>query len=72
MAIFARGDQRPGLVHHSDRGVKYTAIRYTKRLGEASVVNSVDPKGVGNRILANGTASPNSNAECALPTDHYR
>jgi putative transposase len=45
MALFARGRQLPGLVHHSDRGVQYLAIRYTERLAEAGVVNSVGSKG---------------------------
>jgi putative transposase len=46
MAIFTRGDrQLAGLVHHSDRGVQYLAIRYTERLAEAGVVNSVGSKG---------------------------
>ena len=46
MAIFARGDRAlPGLVHHSDRGSQYLAIRYTERLGDAGVVNSVGSKG---------------------------
>jgi len=42
MAIWSRGDLMDGqLVHHSDRGVQYTAIRYTERLGEISAVRSV-------------------------------
>jgi putative transposase len=46
MAIYARSDQDlGGLVHHSDRGVQYLAIRYTERLAEAGVVNSVGSKG---------------------------
>jgi len=45
IAIFARGDQLPGLIHHSGRGVQYLAIRYTERLAEAGVVNSVGSKG---------------------------
>jgi putative transposase len=46
MAIFARRDQNlDGLIHHSDRGVQYLAIRYTERLGEAGVVNSVGSRG---------------------------
>jgi len=45
MAIFARGDDLAGLVHHSDRGVQYLAIRYAERLAEAGVVNSVGSKG---------------------------
>ena len=45
MAIYARGNDLAGLVHHSDRGVQYLAIRYTERLAEAGVVNSVGSKG---------------------------
>ncbi len=33
------------LVHRSDRGVQYLAIRYTKRLAETGAVNSVGSKG---------------------------
>ena len=35
MAIWARGSELAGLVHHSDRGVQYLSIRYTERLAEA-------------------------------------
>jgi len=46
MAIWAcRHDDLDGLVHHSDRGVRYTAIRYTERLEEARAVRSVGSKG---------------------------
>ena len=46
MAIFVRGDRAlTGLVHHSDRGSQYLAIRYTERLDDAGVVNSVGSKG---------------------------
>ena len=45
MAIFARGHFLPDLIHHSDRGVQYLAIKYTERLAEAGVVNSVGSKG---------------------------
>jgi putative transposase len=46
MAIWSRGDRIDGqLVHHSDRGVQYTSIRYTERLGEISAVRSVGRKG---------------------------
>jgi len=45
MAVFARGQELAGLIHHSDRGVQYLAIRYTERLAEAGVVNSVGSKG---------------------------
>jgi putative transposase len=46
MAIWSRGDRMDGkLVHHSDRGVQYTSIRYTERLGEISAARSVGRKG---------------------------
>jgi len=46
MAIFARKDQLGGeLVHHSDRGVQYTSIRYTQRLEDIGAVRSVGSKG---------------------------
>ena len=32
-------------MHHSDRGVQYTSIRYTERLEEANAVRSVGSKG---------------------------
>ncbi len=34
-----------GMIHHSDRGVQYLAIRYTERLAEAGAVTSVGSKG---------------------------
>ena len=39
------GHDTSTLVHHSDRGVQYLAIRYTERLAEAGVVASVGSKG---------------------------
>jgi putative transposase len=46
MALWARRGRRlDGLVHHSDRGVQYLAIRYTERLAEAGVVASVGSRG---------------------------
>jgi len=39
------GHDVTGLVHHSDRGVQYRAIRYTERLAEAEAVASVGSKG---------------------------
>jgi putative transposase len=46
MAIWSRGDRIGNdLVHHSDRGVQYTSIRYAERLGEVSAVRSVGSKG---------------------------
>jgi putative transposase len=46
MAIWVRRNESiDGLVHHSDRGVQYTSIRYTERLAEANAVRSVGSKG---------------------------
>ena len=46
MAIWTRrADDLGGLVHHSDRGVQYLAIRYTERLAEAEAVSSVGSRG---------------------------
>ena len=48
MALWARrrsGADLTGLVHHSDRGVQYRAIRYTQRLADAEAVASVGSKG---------------------------
>ena len=46
MAIWARrGAHLDGLIHHSDRGVQYLAIRYTERLADAGVVASVGSRG---------------------------
>jgi putative transposase len=46
MAIFTRGDAHlTGLVHHSDRGTQYLAIRYSERLAEAGAVASVGSRG---------------------------
>lgn len=44
MAIWHRSGL-DGLIHHSDRGGQYVAIRYTERLGEEGAVNSVGSKG---------------------------
>lgn len=48
MAIWRRehgGADLTGLVHHSDRGVQYRAIRYTERLADADAVASVGSRG---------------------------
>jgi putative transposase len=46
MAIWSSGDRIGGqLVHHSDRGVQYTSIRYAERLGDIGAVRSVGSKG---------------------------
>jgi len=42
MALWSRRDTlSTALVHHSDRGVQYTAIRYGQRLAEAGIERSV-------------------------------
>jgi putative transposase len=45
MAIWSRRGELAGLVHHSDRGSQYLAIRYTERLAEAGAVTSVGSRG---------------------------
>lgn len=48
MGLWARqraGQDVTGLIHHSDRGVQYRAIRYTERLAEADAVASVGSRG---------------------------
>ena len=46
MAIWSSGDKiGRQLVHHFDRGVQYTSIRYAERLGDIGAVRSVGSKG---------------------------
>jgi putative transposase len=46
MAIWVRRSERlDGLIHHSDRGVQYLAIRYTERLAQEGAVASVGSRG---------------------------
>lgn len=48
MGIWSRqrvGRELSRLIHHSDRGVQYGAVRYTERLDEAEAVASVGSKG---------------------------
>ena len=48
MAVSARlrtGQQVAGVIHHSDRGSQYLAIRYTTRLEQAGAVASAGSKG---------------------------
>jgi putative transposase len=46
MALWKRrGEDLDELVHHSDRGVQYVAIRYTERLDETGAMRSVGSKG---------------------------
>ena len=46
MALYRRKEAGlAGLIHHSDRGVQYLAIRYSERLAEAGAVASVGSRG---------------------------
>lgn len=46
MALWARKDRlSTALIHHGDRGVQYTAIRYGQRLADAGIARSVGSKG---------------------------
>jgi putative transposase len=45
MAVWARGGDLSGLVHHSDRGAQYCSIRYTERLADAGIAASVGSTG---------------------------
>jgi putative transposase len=46
MALWSRRTKElAGLIHHSDRGSQYLAIRYTERLAEAGAVSSVGSRG---------------------------
>ncbi len=48
MGIWTRrraGRDLGGLIHHSDKGVQYVAVRYTQRLAEAGAVTSVGSTG---------------------------
>ena len=46
LALWARRARRlTGLIHHSDRGVQYLAVRYTERLADAGVLASVGSRG---------------------------
>ena len=58
MAVWRRGPVA-GLVHHSDRGVQYTAISFGKRLEEAGIVPSMG---------RTGTALDNAMAESFIAT----
>lgn len=39
------GRDTTGLIHHSDKGVQYVAVRYTQRLADAGAVASVGSTG---------------------------
>ena len=65
MAIWRRqstGADLAGLVHHSDRGVQYRAVRYTQRLAEADAVASV-----GSKEIPTTTRWPRRSTRCTKP-----
>jgi putative transposase len=45
MAIWGRDERLDGLIHHSDRGSQYTAIRYTDTLTDIAAAASVGSRG---------------------------
>ena len=45
VAVYTQKQDITGLIHHSDRGSQYLAIRYTARLDEAGAVPSVGSRG---------------------------
>lgn len=45
MAVWARNERLDGLVHHSDAGTQYTAIRYTDTLADLGALPSVGSVG---------------------------
>jgi len=55
MAIWARGTALGGLVHHTDAGSQYLAIRYTDTLAAAGAVASVGTVGDSYDTLAEST-----------------
>jgi putative transposase len=58
MAVWRR-KPAPGLVHHSDRGVQYTALSFSERLGEVGITPSMG---------RTGTALDNAVAESFVST----
>jgi len=62
MAIWHRSGL-DGLIHHSDRGGQYLAIRYTERLGETGAVNSV-----GSKAIRSITLSPRRSSGSTRPS----
>ncbi len=59
MAKFARRKPAPGLVHHSDRGVQYTSLSFSKKLQDEGLVPSMG------RV---GSAHDNALAESFIAT----
>jgi putative transposase len=56
------------LVHHSDRGVQYLAIRYTERLADAGIEPSVG-SGIGRQPEPRSWSGPGSHGSIPTPSD---
>jgi putative transposase len=71
MALWRRNPD-VGLIHHTDRGVQYTALSFTKKLEEAGIVASMGRVGsaLDNAISESFVASLNS--ELLLPHEGHR
>ena len=59
MAIWTRQHQVAGLVHHTDAGSEYLAIRYAKTLAAAGAVPSVDRRRLRQRQRQSARSKPN-------------
>jgi len=72
MAIWARRhESMDGLVHHSNRGVQYTAIRYTERLEEAKAVRSAGSKGDSYEVSRRRESHPPPLSEPCVTVSRY-
>jgi hypothetical protein len=60
-----------GLVHHSDRGVQYLAIRYTERLDAAGAVRSVGSKGDSYEVSRRRESHPPPLSEPCVTVSRY-
>lgn len=71
MALWRRNPD-VGLIHHTDRGVQYTALSFTKKLEEAGIVASMGRVGsaLDNAISESFVASLKS--ELLLPHEGHR
>src|SRR3712207_2105406 len=62
----------PGLVHHSDRGSQYTSVEFGKRLKEAGLLPSMDPRWGRWPMLSTtpwlSRSSPPSSGSCSIDT----
>jgi putative transposase len=77
-AIWGRGldggDGQPRLIHHSDRGAQYTAIRFTQRLADAGIQPSMGSVGdsFDNALAENLLLHPENRADLPHQLPHPR